>query len=133
MTGGHAWQPVARGRWWSAANEAPQVAPGLHAWLEHAADWETLRRTGFNFPLQPPPISKVLLCACSCGWWRNTCRRTVQIQTPVHASAQWPSFTVSVPASMPTSIFHNREPPDGSRAVVSLKSVPHVSLNARHA
>jgi len=37
-----------------ATNEAPQIAPGLLAWLEHAADWERHRRAGMDFPLQPP-------------------------------------------------------------------------------
>ncbi len=32
----------------------PQIAPGLLAWLEHAADWERHRRAGMDFPLQPP-------------------------------------------------------------------------------
>jgi len=28
--------------------------PALHAWLEHAARWESDRRSGFKYPLQPP-------------------------------------------------------------------------------
>lgn len=28
--------------------------PALHAWLEHAARWESDRRSGFDYPLQPP-------------------------------------------------------------------------------
>ena len=28
--------------------------PALHAWLEHAARWESDRRSGFEYPLQPP-------------------------------------------------------------------------------
>ncbi len=32
----------------------PQATPGLQAWIEHAADWETHRRVGIDFPLQPP-------------------------------------------------------------------------------
>ena len=38
----------------AATYEAPQVAPGLLAWLEHAADWELHRRNGLDFRLQPP-------------------------------------------------------------------------------
>lgn len=37
-----------------ATNEVPQTAPGLLAWIEHAADWERHRRAGADFPLQPP-------------------------------------------------------------------------------
>ena len=37
-----------------AANNVPQIAPGLLAWIEHAADWEQHRRTGTDFPFQPP-------------------------------------------------------------------------------
>ena len=37
-----------------AVNGVPQVAPGLLAWLEGAADWEINRRRGVNFPLLPP-------------------------------------------------------------------------------
>jgi hypothetical protein len=35
-------------------NSVPQVAPGLLAWLEGAADWEQNRRRGLDFPLLPP-------------------------------------------------------------------------------
>jgi hypothetical protein len=35
-------------------NGVPQVAPGLLAWLEGAADWEQNRRRGLDFPLLPP-------------------------------------------------------------------------------
>jgi len=34
--------------------KAPNVVPGLLAWLEHATDWEWSRRSGRSFPLQPP-------------------------------------------------------------------------------
>ena len=44
------------------------------------------------------PISKVLLCGCSCGWWSNACVRTARVQAPRHASVRWPSSTVSAPA-----------------------------------
>ena len=37
-----------------ASNGVPQIAPGLLAWIEHAADWETNRRRGLDFPLLPP-------------------------------------------------------------------------------
>jgi hypothetical protein len=37
-----------------AINEVPQTAPGLLAWLDHAADWERHWRAGIDFPLQPP-------------------------------------------------------------------------------
>jgi len=37
-----------------ATNKVPQIAPGLLAWLEHAADWERHRRAGVDFPIQPP-------------------------------------------------------------------------------
>lgn len=37
-----------------ATNEAPQVAPGLLAWLEAACMWEWHRRTGKDYELQPP-------------------------------------------------------------------------------
>src|SRR5262245_47095505 len=37
-----------------ATNNAPQLAPGLLAWLEAACDWEWHRRTGRNYELQPP-------------------------------------------------------------------------------
>ena len=36
-----------------ASNEAPQVAPGLLAWIEGACDWEINRRRGFH-TLQAP-------------------------------------------------------------------------------
>jgi hypothetical protein len=35
-------------------NTVPQTAPGLLAWIEHAADRELNRRRGFDFPLRPP-------------------------------------------------------------------------------
>lgn len=38
----------------TTANAGPQTAPGLLAWIEHAADWELHRRGGLDFPLQPP-------------------------------------------------------------------------------
>ena len=38
----------------ATANGGPQAAPGLLAWIEHAADWELHRRSGLDFPLQPP-------------------------------------------------------------------------------
>src|ERR1044072_9253682 len=37
-----------------ASKEAPQVAPGLLAWIEGACDWELNRRRGYNYTLQPP-------------------------------------------------------------------------------
>ena len=37
-----------------ASKEAPQVAPGLLAWMEGACDWELNRRHGFRYALQPP-------------------------------------------------------------------------------
>ena len=37
-----------------ASNGVPQTAPGLLAWIEHAADWEINRRRGLDFPLLPP-------------------------------------------------------------------------------
>ena len=37
-----------------ATNGVPQTPPGFLAWLEHTADWEQHRRTGLDFPLQPP-------------------------------------------------------------------------------
>jgi hypothetical protein len=37
-----------------AANRAPQTAPCLLAWIEHAAVWELNRRRGVAIPLQPP-------------------------------------------------------------------------------
>jgi len=37
-----------------ASNNAPQVAPGLLAWMEGACDWELHRRHGFDYALQPP-------------------------------------------------------------------------------
>ncbi|HSQ81336.1 MAG TPA: hypothetical protein VLU54_09410 [Casimicrobiaceae bacterium] len=32
----------------------PGTLPALQAWLEHAARWEFDRRSGFDYPLQPP-------------------------------------------------------------------------------
>lgn len=37
-----------------AANGSLQAAPGFLAWVEHVADWETRRRAGLDFVLQPP-------------------------------------------------------------------------------
>jgi hypothetical protein len=37
-----------------AVNGVPQIAPGLLAWIEHAAVWELNRRRGVAIPLQPP-------------------------------------------------------------------------------
>jgi hypothetical protein len=37
-----------------ATNEAPRVAYGLLVWIEGACDWETNRRRGFDYELQPP-------------------------------------------------------------------------------
>ena len=37
-----------------AANGAPQIAPGMLAWIESACDWELTRRRGFDFNLQLP-------------------------------------------------------------------------------
>lgn len=34
--------------------QAPNVVPGLLAWLEHATDWEWSRRAGRQYALQPP-------------------------------------------------------------------------------
>ena len=38
----------------ATVNGVPQIAPGLLAWIEHAADWEVNRRRGVDWPLQPP-------------------------------------------------------------------------------
>lgn len=38
----------------ATANGGPQTAPGLLAWIEHAADWELHRRAGRDYALQPP-------------------------------------------------------------------------------
>ena len=38
----------------ATVNSVPQIAPGLLAWIEHAADWELNRHRGLDFPLQPP-------------------------------------------------------------------------------
>jgi hypothetical protein len=38
----------------ATANSRPQIAPGLLAWIEHAAKWEQDRRAGSDFALQPP-------------------------------------------------------------------------------
>jgi hypothetical protein len=35
-------------------NKVPQTAPGLLAWIEHAADWEQHRRRGVELSLRPP-------------------------------------------------------------------------------
>ena len=37
-----------------ATKGAPQVAPGLLAWIEAACDWELNGRLGLDYPLQPP-------------------------------------------------------------------------------
>jgi hypothetical protein len=37
-----------------AANELVLMAAGLLSWIEHIADWELQRRSGLEFPLQPP-------------------------------------------------------------------------------
>lgn len=37
-----------------AANELVLMAAGLLSWIEHLADWELNRRSGLQFPLQPP-------------------------------------------------------------------------------
>jgi hypothetical protein len=37
-----------------AANELVLMAAGLLSWIEHLADWEINRRSGLDFPLQPP-------------------------------------------------------------------------------
>ena len=37
-----------------AANELVLMAAGLLSWIEHLADWELNRRSGVDFPLQPP-------------------------------------------------------------------------------
>ncbi len=37
-----------------AAKNAPQIAPGLLAWIEAACDWELHRRHGHNYPLPSP-------------------------------------------------------------------------------
>ena len=37
-----------------AANELVLMAAGLLSWIEHIADWELHRRSGLQFPLQPP-------------------------------------------------------------------------------
>jgi len=37
-----------------ASNEAPEIAPGLLAWLEGACDWEMNRRVGRDYNLLPP-------------------------------------------------------------------------------
>ena len=37
-----------------ATIDVPQIAPGLLAWVEHVCDWELNRRSGLDFPLQPP-------------------------------------------------------------------------------
>ena len=37
-----------------ATYKAPQIAPGLLAWIDGTCDWELNRRRGFDYPLQPP-------------------------------------------------------------------------------
>jgi hypothetical protein len=48
------------------------------------------------------PISRALLCACSCGWWNNSCVRTARARASRPASARSRSFTASVLPSIPT-------------------------------
>jgi hypothetical protein len=38
----------------TATDEAPQIAPGLIAWIDGACHWEMNRRTGRDYGLQPP-------------------------------------------------------------------------------
>lgn len=38
----------------AATYSAPQIAPGLLAWIDSTCDWELNRRGGFDYPLQPP-------------------------------------------------------------------------------
>ena len=38
----------------TATYGAPQTAPGLLAWIEHACDWEEHRRRDFDYTLKPP-------------------------------------------------------------------------------
>jgi hypothetical protein len=38
----------------SAIYGAPNMVPGLMAWLDSAVDWEIHRRLGFNYELQGP-------------------------------------------------------------------------------
>jgi hypothetical protein len=38
----------------SAANDVPQIVPGLLAWIGHACDWELSRRARIDFPLRSP-------------------------------------------------------------------------------
>jgi hypothetical protein len=40
-----------------ATKNVPQAAPGLLAWLEAACDWESNRRTGRYYDLQPPGVA----------------------------------------------------------------------------
>jgi hypothetical protein len=40
-----------------AANELVLMAAGLLSWIEHLADWELNRRSGLDFPLQPPEVA----------------------------------------------------------------------------
>ena len=53
----------------SAADDGPQIAPGLLAWIERLADWELNRRRGVDFPLHPhdaaidPPENAISLDA----------------------------------------------------------------------
>jgi hypothetical protein len=37
-----------------ATEDAPQVAPGLLAWIDGACHWEMNRRVGRDYELQPP-------------------------------------------------------------------------------
>lgn len=37
-----------------ATYQAPQIAPGLLAWIDSACEWELSRRLGFDYALQPP-------------------------------------------------------------------------------
>jgi hypothetical protein len=36
------------------ANDGPQLAPSLFAWIEHVSDGELNRRDGTDLPLRPP-------------------------------------------------------------------------------
>ena len=38
----------------AATYGAPQIAPGLLAWIDGACDWELNRRRDFDYPLLPP-------------------------------------------------------------------------------
>jgi hypothetical protein len=38
----------------ATADDCPQIAPGLLAWIDGACDWEVNWRRGFDYPLQAP-------------------------------------------------------------------------------